>query len=116
MLGRRHEFRADRLADALRDHLVDVGARFGVEVPPHDVFERRELLVRLLAEGTGAEGILSRPERGTSEQEGIPHHEEILSEDKLLELEIQRRSALLAKGVLDPFEPAPGEPVPAPTP
>jgi len=37
-------------------------------------------------------------------------------EDKLLELEIQRRSALLAKGVLDPFEPAPGEPVPAPTP
>jgi hypothetical protein len=37
-------------------------------------------------------------------------------EDQLLELEIQRRSALLAKGVLDPFEPAAPEPVPAPTP
>lgn len=43
------------------------------------LFERREILVRRLAELSGAEGIVSRPERGTAEQEGIPPHEEILA-------------------------------------
>jgi 23S rRNA (cytosine1962-C5)-methyltransferase len=42
------------------------------------LFERREFLVSRLAEETGVEGILSRAERGTSEQEGIPHHEDVL--------------------------------------
>jgi 23S rRNA (cytosine1962-C5)-methyltransferase len=43
------------------------------------LFERRELLVRLLSEQTDIAGILSRPERGTAEQEGIPGHGELLS-------------------------------------
>jgi hypothetical protein len=41
------------------------------------------------------------------------HHIEL--QDQLLELEIERRKALIAKGELGPFEPAPA-PVPAPTP
>ncbi len=42
------------------------------------LFERRDVLARLLAEQTGAEGILSRPERGTAEQEGLHVPEEAL--------------------------------------
>jgi 23S rRNA (cytosine1962-C5)-methyltransferase len=42
------------------------------------LFERRELLIRLLAQEPDVEGILSRPERATAEQEGIRPHEEVL--------------------------------------
>jgi 23S rRNA (cytosine1962-C5)-methyltransferase len=42
------------------------------------LFERRELFLRLLAQEPGIEGILSRPERSTAEQEGIPPHAEVL--------------------------------------
>lgn len=37
------------------------------------LFERRDLLARLLQEQTGAEGVLCRTERVTAEQEGIPY-------------------------------------------
>lgn len=43
------------------------------------LYERRDVLIRVLAELTGAEGILSRPERGTAEQEGIPAHDDVLA-------------------------------------
>ncbi|MBV8676411.1 MAG: class I SAM-dependent rRNA methyltransferase [Planctomycetaceae bacterium] len=42
------------------------------------LFERRALLARLLLEQTGAEGLLSRPERGTAEPEGLHAPEEVL--------------------------------------
>src|SRR3954463_12293051 len=35
------------------------------------LFERREVLLRLLLEKTGAEGVLGRTERGIAEQEGL---------------------------------------------
>jgi 23S rRNA (cytosine1962-C5)-methyltransferase len=41
------------------------------------LFERRELLLRLLAQEPDIEGILSRPERATADQEGIRPHEEV---------------------------------------
>lgn len=37
------------------------------------LFERRELLVRTLKEQTGVDGVLTRTERVTAEQEGIAH-------------------------------------------
>ena len=42
------------------------------------LYQRREILARLLAEQTGAEGILLRTERATAEQEGLTHQEETL--------------------------------------
>jgi 23S rRNA (cytosine1962-C5)-methyltransferase len=42
------------------------------------LFERRELLASLLAEQTGAEGMLSRADRGTAEPEGLKVHDEVL--------------------------------------
>lgn len=41
------------------------------------LFERREMLVSLLAQETDVEGILARPDRTTAEQEGIRPHEEV---------------------------------------
>ncbi len=43
------------------------------------LFERRHVLAKILAQLTGAEGILSRPERGSAEQEGFPTRDETLS-------------------------------------
>jgi 23S rRNA (cytosine1962-C5)-methyltransferase len=43
------------------------------------LYQRREVLGRLLTEKVGAEGILLRTERGTAEQEGLSHQEEMLS-------------------------------------
>ena len=40
------------------------------------LFERRELLLRLLAERTGAEGIIARTERGIASREGLKAGEE----------------------------------------
>ncbi|AGA25775.1 class I SAM-dependent rRNA methyltransferase [Singulisphaera acidiphila] len=41
------------------------------------LFERRELLLGLLAQEPDIEGILSRPDRTTAEQEGIRPHEDV---------------------------------------
>jgi 23S rRNA (cytosine1962-C5)-methyltransferase len=42
------------------------------------LYGRREVLLRLLLEQTGAEGILARAERGIAEQEGLHLHDETL--------------------------------------
>ena len=42
------------------------------------LFERRDLLCKLLLEQSGAEGILAKTERVTSEQEGLPHPFELV--------------------------------------
>jgi 23S rRNA (cytosine1962-C5)-methyltransferase len=42
------------------------------------LFERRELLARLLAEQSGADGLLARSDRGTAEPEGLKVHDEVL--------------------------------------
>ena len=36
------------------------------------LFDRRELILRLLAEATGADGIIVRTERGIAQKEGFP--------------------------------------------
>ncbi|HMB02457.1 MAG TPA: class I SAM-dependent rRNA methyltransferase [Isosphaeraceae bacterium] len=43
------------------------------------LYQRRAVLARLLAEQTGAEGILLRTQRATADQEGLTHQEEMLS-------------------------------------
>jgi 23S rRNA (cytosine1962-C5)-methyltransferase len=42
------------------------------------LYQRRELLLRLLLEQTGATAVLARTERGISEQEGLHLHDEVL--------------------------------------
>ena len=42
------------------------------------LFHRRELLCKLLLEQSGAEGLLAKTERVTSEQEGLPHPFELV--------------------------------------
>src|SRR5262249_33691433 len=46
-----------------------------VQVTSRALFDRRDLLIRLLAESTGAEGILLRADRAVAEQEGLPPHD-----------------------------------------
>jgi 23S rRNA (cytosine1962-C5)-methyltransferase len=43
------------------------------------LYERRDVLLRLLLEQTGAEGILARPERGIAEQEGLQLQDEAIA-------------------------------------
>jgi 23S rRNA (cytosine1962-C5)-methyltransferase len=43
------------------------------------LYGRRDVLLRILLEQTGAQGVLARAERGISEQEGLHLHDEVLA-------------------------------------
>lgn len=60
-------------ADGLSGLTVDrFGGHLVAQITSLALFERRELLVRLLVERTGARGVVFRTDRAIAEQEGLP--------------------------------------------
>ena len=64
-------------SDGLSGLVVDrYDRRLVVQCTSLALFERRDVLVKLLVEATGAEGVVLRTERGTAAKEGLEPYEE----------------------------------------